>query len=153
MLERLVYSRFALANVGLDALDAAPLEPFPTNPASRFRWAILFSEHACQAVVEDWFKDNDIDWTYWVDAIFYVFSGECEITLWQPPNWVERHVVVARPGDVFLCPRGARVHFRVLSDEPFRHLVFDVPNPGYDADELAAGTAGRADDADGKEQG
>ena len=143
MVQRLVYSHFAIANVDLDKLDAAPLEPFPTNPSSHFRWGILFSEHACQAVVEDWFKDNDIEWTYWVDAIFYVFSGECEITLWQPPNWVEKRVVTARPGDVFLCPRGARVTFRVLSDEPFRHLVFDVPNPGYDAEELAAGTADR----------
>jgi len=146
VVQQLVYSRFALANVGLDKLDGAELEPFPTVPTSRFRWSILFSEHACQAVVEDWFKDNDIEWTYWIDAIFYVFSGECEITLWQPPNWVERTVVTARPGDVFLCPRGARVRFRVLTEEPFRHLVFDVPNPGYDADELAAGTAGRGDD-------
>ena len=33
---------------------------------------------------------------------------------------------------------------RPTSEEPFRHLVFDIPNPGYDADELAAGTAARA---------
>jgi hypothetical protein len=144
MLQRLVYSKFAIANVASASLDDAELEPYPTAPNSRFRWAILFSEQACQAVVEDWFKDNEIEWTYWIDSIFYVLSGECEITLWQPPNWTEQRVVVARVGDVFLCPRGARVRFRVLSDEAFRHLVFDVPNPGYDADELAAGTADRA---------
>ena len=144
MLQRIVYSRFAHSGSQLDELDKAPLEPYPTRPESQFRWKILFSEHACQAVVEDWFKGNDIEWTYFVDAIFYVFSGEAELTLWQPPNWTEKHVVVCKPGDVFLCPRGARAQFRTLSDEPFRHLVFDIPNPGYDADELAAGTADRA---------
>jgi len=82
MLQRLVYSKFAIANVDLQKLDAAELEPYPTRPESKFRWQILFSEDACQAVVEDWFKDNDIEWTYLIDSIFYVIGGECEITLW-----------------------------------------------------------------------
>jgi len=146
MLQRLVYSQFVLASVDPAKLDAAELEPYPTKPESNFRWSILFSEPACQAVVEDWFKGNDIEWTYWIDSIFYVLSGECEITLWQPPNWVEKHTVVARPGDIFLCPRGARAHFRTLTDEPFRHIVLDVPNAGYDQEELAAGTAERKSD-------
>jgi hypothetical protein len=143
MLQRIVYSNFAIANADFEALDRTPLEPYPTKPESKFRWRVLWSEHAAQAVVEDWFKGNDIEWTYFVDALFYVVSGEAEITLWQPPNWTEKHVVVAKPGDAFVCPRGARAMFRTLSDEPFRHVVFDVPNPGYDADQLAAGTADR----------
>jgi mannose-6-phosphate isomerase-like protein (cupin superfamily) len=146
MLQRIVYSQFAHSGLQLDELDRAPLEPYPTRPESQFRWRILFSEHACQAVVEDWFKGHDIEWTYFVDAIFFVISGEAELTLWQPPNWTEKHVVQCRPGDVFLCPRGARARFRTTTEEPFRHLVFDVPNPGYDADELAAGTAERVGD-------
>jgi Ethanolamine utilisation protein EutQ len=144
MLQRLVYSKFNVANVLEAKLDEAELEAYPTVPESKFRWRILFSEQACQAVVEDWFKDNDLEWTYWIDSIFYVLSGECEITLWQPPNWIEKRVVVAKTGDLFICPRGARAKFRVLSDEVFRHIVLDVPNAGYDADELAAGTAERA---------
>jgi hypothetical protein len=60
----------------------------------------------------------------------------------QPPNWTEKTVTVAKTGDVFLC-RGARTWFRVLSDEPFLHLVFDIPNPGYDVEELAAAPADR----------
>jgi mannose-6-phosphate isomerase-like protein (cupin superfamily) len=147
MLQRLVYSKFAIANVGAAKLDEAALEAYPTVPESQFRWSILFSEQACQAVVEDWFKDNDLEWTYWIDSIFYVLSGECEVTLWQPPNWIEKRIVVAKPGDIFLCPRGARAKFRVVSDEVFRHIVLDVPNAGYDAEELAAGTADRAAEA------
>lgn len=144
MLQRLVYSKFNVANVLEANLDAAELEAYPTVPESKFRWRILFSEQACQAVVEDWFKDNDLEWTYWIDSIFYVLSGECEITLWQPPNWIEKRVVVAKTGDLFICPRGARAKFRVLSDDVFRHIVLDIPNAGYDAEELAAGTAERA---------
>ena len=98
MLQRIVYSRFAHSGLKLDELDQAPLEPFPTRPDSQFRWKILFSEHACQAVIEDWYKGHDIEWTYFVDALFHVISGEAELTLWQPPNWTEKHVVMCRPG-------------------------------------------------------
>jgi mannose-6-phosphate isomerase-like protein (cupin superfamily) len=145
MMQRLVYSKFSLASLPLDELDQAELEPYPTKPESMFRWKIVFSEPACQVVVEDWFKGHDIEWTYWIDTIMYVISGEGEIELWQPPNWVQKHVVTARAGDVFLCPRGARAIFRTTSDEPFRRLVIDIPNAGYDAEELAAGTAERAE--------
>ena len=143
MLQTLIYSKFAIANIGDADLDATPLEPYPTVPTSQFRWRVLFSEPACQAVVEDWFKGHDIEWTYWIETIFYVLSGECEITHWQPPNWVHKTVVVAKPGDIFLCPRGSRVRYRVVSDEVFRHFCIDIPNAGYDAEELAAGTADR----------
>jgi mannose-6-phosphate isomerase-like protein (cupin superfamily) len=143
MLQRLVYSKFTVANVDLDGLDKAELEPFPTVPSSKFRWKILFSQEAVQAVVEDWFKDNPVEWTYWIDSIFYVLSGRCEVSAWQPPNWTEQVVQEVGPGDIFLMPRGCRASFRVGSDEPFRHIVLDIPNAGYDVEELAAGTAGR----------
>jgi hypothetical protein len=146
MSQRLVYSQFTVARVDLDALDRAELEAYPTVPNSQFRWSILFSQEACQAVVEDWFKDNDIEWTYWIDSIFYGLSGECEVTALQPPNWTEKVVQRVGAGDIFLMPRGCRATFRVLSDEPYRHIVLDVPNPGYDAAELAAGTAARLGD-------
>lgn len=145
MPQRLVYSKFTVAKVDFEALDRAKLEPYPTVPSSKFRWNILFSQEACQAVVEDWFKDNDLEWTYWIDSIFYGLSGQCEVTVWQPPNWTEKVVEVVGAGDVFLMPRGCRATFRVLSEGPYRHLVLDVPNAGYDAEELATGTAERTD--------
>ena len=39
--------------------------------------------------------------------------------------------VVAEPGSIYLLPRGCRVIWRVLSDEPFRHLCITYPNPSY----------------------
>ena len=93
MLQRLVYSNFAIANVGLDKLDAAPLEPFPTVPTSRFRWAILFSEHACQAVVEDWFKDAQTRNAF-RDALEEVLDANL-------PDTYDKHLFQRKRDDVF----------------------------------------------------
>jgi quercetin dioxygenase-like cupin family protein len=95
-------------------------------------------------VVEDWLKGNDIEWTYWVDSLFFVVSGSAEVEIWQPPNWVTKTTKVVERGSVFLCPRGARASFKTLSDEPFRHIVVDIPNAGYSVEEINAGAAERA---------
>jgi hypothetical protein len=132
VLQPLVYSKFQLVTPDADALDAAPLEPFPTVPSSNFRIVTLMNEPAAQAVFEDWFKDNDVEWTYWVDTVHFVISGRAEITYWNPPNWEQEQTVVADAGSFYLAPRGCRCKWRVLSDEPFRRVVLDIPNPGYD---------------------
>lgn len=134
MLQPLVYSRFQLVKPDADALEAAPLEPFPTVPASKFRIVTLMNEPAMQAVYEDWFKDNDVEWTYWLDTVHFVISGRAEITYWDPPNWEEEKTVIADPGSFYLAPRGCRAKWRVLSDDPFRRVVLDIPHPGYNLD-------------------
>ena len=132
MLQPLIYSKFRLVTPDDAALEAAPLEPFPTVPESKFRIISLMNEPAVQAVYEDWFKDNDVEWTYWLDTVHFVVSGRAEITYWNPPNWEEANTVVAEPGSFYLAPRGARVKWKILSDEPFRRVVLDIPNGGYD---------------------
>lgn len=132
MLQPLVYSKFQLVTPDADALEAAPLEPFPTVPSSKFRIVTLMNEPAMQAVYEDWFKDNDVEWTYWLDTVHFVVSGRAAITYWDPPNWEEEKTALAEPGSFYLAPRGCRVKWRVLSDEPFRRVVLDIPHPGYD---------------------
>jgi hypothetical protein len=131
MLEPLVYSRFRLIEPDAEALEHAPVDPFPFIPTSQFRITVLASEPAMQIVHEDWFKDNDIEWTYWVDAFHIVLGGSAEITYWNPPDWTDTGTVVANAGSMFLCPRGSRVKWRVTSSEPFRRVVLDIPNPGY----------------------
>ena len=77
MLQRLAYSRFAMANVDLDKLDAIALEPYPTCPESKFLWdPVQRGSLPGLRPVEDWFKGTTSEWTYWVDALFYVFSGK-----------------------------------------------------------------------------
>jgi len=131
VLQPLVYSKFQLVTPDSDALEAAPMESFPTVPSSKFRIVTLMNEPAMQVVYEDWFKDNDVEWTYWLDTVHFVVSGRAEITYWDPPNWEEEKTVIAEPGSLYLAPRGCRAKWRVLSDEPFRRVVLDIPHPGY----------------------
>ena len=138
------YSKTAFSKLDWSKLDGAGLEPYPTKPDSKFRWAMVLDEPTCQVVLEDWYKDNDIEWTYWVDSLFIVVSGSAEVEIWQPPNWVTKKTIVVEKDAVFLCPRGARAKFRTLSDEPFRHIVVDIPNAGYSVEEINAGAAERA---------
>ena len=133
MLQRLVYSRFQLYQVNPPDLDAAPLQPYPFCEPSEFRIVTVIDEPAAQIVYEDWFKGHDVQWTTWTDAIHFVLQGEAEITYWEPPDLSERRTVTATAPCVYLVPRGTRIQWRVLSDEPFRKLVADVPNPGFGA--------------------
>jgi hypothetical protein len=142
MSQPLVYSKFRLIEPDGAALDAAPMEPFPLRPSSSFRIVTMINEPAMQVVYEDWFKGNDIEWVYWVDAFHIVISGEAEISYRDPPAWSETKTVVARAGAMYLTPRGAHVKWRVLSDEPFRHVVLDIPNAGFSFD-AANATPGR----------
>ena len=139
MLQPLVYSKFRLVTPDDAALEAAPLEPYPFIPSSKFRIVTLMSEPAVQVVYEDWFKDNDVEWVYWLDTFHIVVSGSAEITYWNPPDWDEEHTVVAGPGSRYLAPRGLRAKWRVTSDEPFRHVVLDIPNGGYTTTDMTTG--------------
>jgi ethanolamine utilization protein EutQ (cupin superfamily) len=136
MLQRMVYSKFRLIDprAAEAEIEKAPMEPFPLRPESKFRIVTLMDEPAMQVVLEDWFKDNDIEWVYFVDAFHVVVSGRAEITCWNAPDWPEPRTVIAEPGMMYLAPRGSHVTWRVLSDEPFRHVVLDIPNAGYSED-------------------
>ncbi len=136
MLQRMVYSKFRLVTPDEDALDKAPMVPFPFVSTSQFRIVTLMDEPATQVVYEDWFKGNDIEWVYWVDAFHFVVSGEAEITFWNAPDWKETGTVTARAGDIYLTPRGSRCRWHITSDAPFRHIVLDIPNAGYDTGDV-----------------
>ncbi|MDQ3696303.1 MAG: cupin domain-containing protein [Chloroflexota bacterium] len=84
-------------------------------------------------ITDDWFKGHDVQWITWTDAIHFVLQGEAEITYWEPPVLSERRTVTATAPRVYLVPRGTRSQWRLLSDEPFRKLVADVPNRGFGA--------------------
>lgn len=131
MLQPLIYSKFRLVTPDDAALDAAPLTPFPFRATSQFRIVTMIDEPAMQVVYEDWFKGNDIEWVYWLDTFHIVISGRAEITYRNPPDWEKEEAVVAEAGSMYLAPRGCHVRWRILSDEPFRHVVLDIPNSGY----------------------
>ena len=136
MLQRMVYSKFQAVDPAkaAESMERATMEPFPLKPDSKFRIVTLMNEPACQVVLEDWFKDNPIEWVYFVDAFHIVLSGRARITYRNPPDWPEERTVIAEPGMMYLTPRGSHVKWEILSDEPFRHVVLDIPNAGYSED-------------------
>jgi hypothetical protein len=131
-MDRIVYSKFGIYHPRDADLDGAPDLEFPFVKGSRFRAVNSgIDEPACQVNYEDFYKGHDIVWTLFHDEVQVVQKGRAEIEYWLPPLMLETGKVVAEPGSVYLLPRGCRVIWRVLSDEPFRHLCITYPNPGY----------------------
>ncbi|QTH20174.1 hypothetical protein HRJ34_17655 [Rhizorhabdus wittichii] len=131
-MDRISWSKFAHYNCVDADLDDAPDLEFPFHPGSKFRAVNTgIDEPACQVNYEDFVRGSDITWTLAHDEVQYVVSGTAEIEYHLPPLMIETGKVVAGPGSVYLLPRGCRVVWRVLSDEPFRHLCITYPNPSY----------------------
>lgn len=67
------------------------------------------------------------------DETFVMISGTCKI-------WIEAEEFLAGPGESVFIPRGKNHTFRVVGDEPSRHLVILTPGgfEGFFAD-MAAG--------------
>ncbi|GLQ16104.1 cupin domain-containing protein [Maritalea porphyrae] len=55
------------------------------------------------------------------DETFFMISGKCEV-------WIEGTTTEHGPGEAVFIPRGKEHTFRVIGDEPSRHLV--ILNPG-----------------------
>lgn len=126
------YSKFRLYSVQDADLDRAPGYEFPFIPGSQFKAVNTgIDEPAVQVNFEDFLPGPDIVWSMFHDEVQYVTSGRAEITYHLPPLMQETGTVVAGPGSIYLLPRGARIRWRVLGSEPFRHLCVCIPNPGY----------------------
>lgn len=67
------------------------------------------------------------------DETFVMLSGTCKV-------WIEGKVTMASPGESIFIPRGTEHTFKVVGDEPSRHLVILTPGgfEGFFAD-MAAG--------------
>ena len=142
-MDALKWGRFGIYRCEDGDLDNAPDMEFPFAAGSRFRAVNTgINEPACQINYEDFYKGPDIVWTLAHDEVQYVVSGRAEIEYHLPPLMIETGKVIAEPGCVYLLPRGCRVVWRVLSDEPFRHLCVTYPNPGYPIP-VAASVAGK----------
>lgn len=66
-------------------------------------------------------------WAFWYDEFHYVVKGKAEIYFSRPPLHVEKEKVIAEAGDAYLIYRGEWITWKVVSDEPFRHLCFLLP--------------------------
>lgn len=126
------YSKVRMYTVKDSDLDTAPNYEFPFIPGSQFKAVNTgIDEPAVQVNFEDFVPGPDITWSLFHDEVQYVTSGRAEITFHLPPLMQESGTVIAEPGSIYLLPRGCRVRWRVLGNEPFRHLCICIPNPGY----------------------
>lgn len=126
------YSRFRIYTFENKDLDSAASFPFPFIAGSRFKAVNTgIDEPAVQVNFEDFYPGPDIVWSMFHDEVQYVTSGRAEITFHLPPLMQATGKVTAGPGSIYLLPRGARIVWRVLGDQPFRHLCVCIPNPGY----------------------
>jgi len=131
-LEKISWSKFGIYHPQDSDLDDAEDMEFPFHPGSRFRAVNCgIEEESVQINYEDFFKGQDITWHMPHDEVQIVVSGRAEIEYHLPPLMLESGKVTAEPGSICFLPQGARIVWRVLSDEPFRHLCVCYPNPGY----------------------
>lgn len=124
-------SGFAVHDIDHDALDAAPLLDLPFNPGTKIRGYTAFDEPNVQVVIEDFMPGDEFEWTFVHDEFQYCVSGKMELDVWLPPLYTEHHKVHIKPGMFYSYPVGARKRVKVLGDEPFRHICFCPPSPGY----------------------
>ena len=132
-MQPLVYSRFQVYQVedrDLDEVEPVAVEFLGGSGLQRMV-GIGIDEPACQMVFEDFFPGGEYHWTTWQDQVDVVTRGKAEITCLLPPSLEETVVRIVEAPCIYLVPRGTRITWKPLGDEPFRHISIDFPNPGF----------------------
>lgn len=112
-------------------------------------------EEHCYASFEEFRPEEPVgDWFYWYDEVDYGISGRCLARFRSPPFFDQVHERALGPGDLFYIRKGSVASFEVLGDEPFVHIIVQMPRPPYVSDEdqpsftnqdAAASDSGRAE--------
>lgn len=86
-----------------------------------------FREPAGNIAVEDFSPGQALRWSYWHDEVHYIIKGKAEITFSMPPFHQTEEKIVAEAGDAYMIYKGESLTFKVISEEPFRHLCIIMP--------------------------
>ena len=91
----------------------------------------------CYASFEEFRPEEPAgDWFYWYDEVDYGISGECECIFRSPPNFDIEHPHASQGRRSLLHSyRVTIARFEVIGDEPFVHLIVQMPRPPYTAEE------------------
>jgi quercetin dioxygenase-like cupin family protein len=130
-------SSFEAHTVDHAALDRAPLFDLPFSPGVQIRGYSAINQPNCQVIFEDFLPGTEFWWTFAHDEFQVALSGEMELEVYLPPLYTEVVKRRIRAGDIYTYPVGARKHVKVTSKEPFRHICFCPPSPGYPFPTLA----------------
>jgi ethanolamine utilization protein EutQ (cupin superfamily) len=101
-----------------------------------FDIAVFNDEPGGTTGVEDFRRGEEVEWSFYHDEVQYILKGKAEITYSLPPVHRRWYKTSAEEGCVYLIPRGARVKFKVIGDEPYRHLFVVMPGGFYPPDKF-----------------
>jgi mannose-6-phosphate isomerase-like protein (cupin superfamily) len=101
----------------------------------RFRVQFLVNDRRASIAYEAFAPGSTVNWAFWHDEVHVIMRGEAEVTYTLAPNHRKQVTRTYRTGDTYLIPDGARVRFRVTSDEPYLHVCVIMPRFEYAKDE------------------
>jgi len=124
-------SKFAKHDYDPSDMDNAPALDLPFNPGTQIKGYSVINEPNVQIIIEDFLPGSEFQWTFVHDEYQYVISGEIEIEVFEPPLYAESTKTTMKAGSIYSFPVGARMHVKVVGDEPYRHICFCPPSPDY----------------------
>ena len=124
-------SAFAHHQIDEAALGRAPLAEIPFTNGAHVRSYSAINQPNCQVIIEDFLPGEEFDWTFVHDEFQYCLSGKIALTVYLAPLYSEKTEVEIGAGGVYTFPLGARMHVKVLGDQPYRHICFCPPSPDY----------------------
>tara|TARA_Y100000590_G_scaffold226356_1_gene255738 strand:+ start:2592 stop:3014 length:423 start_codon:yes stop_codon:yes gene_type:complete len=131
-MDKINWSKFAIYHTDDKDLDCSENKIFPFIEESKYRAINTgINEPTVQINFEDFYKGPDIIWTLSHDEVHYLTKGKAEIICYLPPLMKEKKEAIAKTGSIYLLPRGCRVVWKIIGEEPFRHFCICFPNPGY----------------------
>ncbi len=126
------YSEFKVFKVDPKAMQPTHIE----TRGVTLDIAVFNDEPGATTGVEDFRPGDEVEWNFYHDEVQYIIKGKAEITYSLPPVHRKWYKTSAEEGCVYLIPRGARVKFKVIGNDPYRHLFVVMPGGFYPADKF-----------------
>jgi ethanolamine utilization protein EutQ (cupin superfamily) len=99
-------------------------------------FAVFNDEPGATTGVEDFRPGDEVEWSFYHDEVQYILKGKAEISYSLPPMHRRWYKTSAEEGCIYLIPRGARVKFKVIGNDPYRHLFVVMPGGFYPPDKF-----------------
>jgi len=106
--------------------------PIPGTKSGPARLKTLINVPEAWVGVEDFMPGTEFHWSFHYNEVHLVLEGKAELTYTLAANPNRIFKAVASKGDTYLIPCGARVTWKVVSDEPFRHYFAIQPRYYYE---------------------
>jgi ethanolamine utilization protein EutQ (cupin superfamily) len=126
------YSEFKVFKVDPKAMQPTHIE----TRGVTLDIAVFNDEPGGTTGVEDFRPGDEVEWNFFHDEVQYILKGKAEITYSLPPVHRKWYKTSAEEGSIYLIPRGARVKFKVIGSDPYRHLFVVMPGGFYPADKF-----------------